>query len=105
MTSVDPADGVELPPQLLALHEADTEEQHQASVEQQQKQVVLNVWVTAVPRIAMVAPSQFAHVDACLAPLAVDHMQAFGCLPGCSTVVHDLVITSKQRNACIHQEL
>ena len=39
VSSAHPGDTVELPPQLTPLQEADTEEQHQLSVEAQQKQV------------------------------------------------------------------
>lgn len=41
MSSAHPGDVVELPPQLAPLQEADTEEQHQLSLEAQQKQVRL----------------------------------------------------------------
>lgn len=39
VSSAHPGDVVELPPQLMPLKEADTEEQHQTSVDAQQKQV------------------------------------------------------------------
>lgn len=41
MTSNHPGDAVELAPQLPLLQEAATEEQHQISVEEQQKQVCM----------------------------------------------------------------
>ena len=48
MTSNHPGDVVELAPQLPSLQEAATQEQHQLSVEEQQKQVCYappNIWL------------------------------------------------------------
>ena len=43
VSSSHPGDVIELAPQLPPLHEAATEEQHQLSMEQQQKQVRLTL--------------------------------------------------------------